>query len=471
MPRNHGSTELAEVRITKLHKRNRRMKKVLKDIGQGFSLAILIILCVSKLSADTTFIANEPPRAWVTPFIDIGFDAVETYTFEYRDTYYEIKKSGLYIGSGAQVYVKPFYCGIILSKFLPMKSEDTWVINSSLNFSLGSNFGLIFPREKSTIKTGFSLFRDLDDDFEFTMIIGNVGYTRKWGAMGSSINGGFMWLKELIDRGMMWQPRIKLEEALKFHTSIGVFVNTKYIKPYLRGGFTYQIWECEENSSEIIPEFEPFASIGLEISTSVPSLCEGSKVPYTRTYNYNYDGPVALKPNIYLYPEKEGVVYVKLLSQKGNFITESLPLYEDGWDINVNPNSKIDGVFDYLFYEGKLAGALETSNGWCVGSDLIWTFFATTLREYGFNDKEISDFLEYWQIHLPTSGFYLVSPLYTDKVEEEFALQIEPTPTSVLRVWFYIKSVDESVELNAPKIPVFERNGFVVTEWGVVLGE
>jgi hypothetical protein len=330
----------------------------------------------------------------------------------------------------------------------------------------GWHLGLAFPHKEPTTKLGFSLFKDFSERVELTYILEDMSRTYRWSSVGASISGGVSLLKERIEGVFLWDSRLEVEKW-ELHTSIDIFANNKYIKPYLRGGVAYEI----RGDNEETPEFEPFISIGLQLSTPTPYLYSEPKVPHTRTYTGSYWGPVVRKPNIYLYPEGDTTVCVRLIPKEGNFITKSLPLYEDGWRVDVDSGHKLNGMFNYLFYEGKLTSTPSIGEGWCVGSDSICVFFNTSLRKYGFNEKEISDFVEYWRERLPKTRFYLVFPLYTDEVEREFALDVKPSPTSVLRVWFCIEPVENSVRLEPPEIPTFERRGFVVTEWGIILGE
>ena len=45
-------------------------------------------------------------------------------------------------------------------------------------------------------------------------------------------------------------------------------------------------------------------------------------------------------------------------------------------------------------------------------------FFENTLNKYGFNDREIEDFVDYWTQHLPISSFYAIYPVTGKSLEK-----------------------------------------------------
>jgi hypothetical protein len=175
------------------------------------------------------------------------------------------------------------------------------------------------------------------------------------------------------------------------------------------------------------------------------------------------------KPNIYFYPETLSHVKVALTTIRNNKITASIPKYNNGWDISIEPSGLIDNNYHYLFYEGKLAKYPKIKYGWSVAYPDLWNFLPEKMTEYGFNQKEINDFVDYWQVYLPKGEYYEIIPLINKAVDKEFALQIQPKPDNVLRVWFYIIPVSQKQDITPPPIPKFIRKDFTVTEWGVLL--
>ncbi|MCX7021697.1 MAG: carboxypeptidase-like regulatory domain-containing protein [bacterium] len=200
------------------------------------------------------------------------------------------------------------------------------------------------------------------------------------------------------------------------------------------------------------------------------------------------------KPNIYLYPPQTTDVTVRLEMADGCALTRSDPTYGDGWNVTVEPDGylsdsrgyivgEVEGkevIFDaprygYLFYEADAPDVWQRGRGWIITRDVLGDFFTSILGEYGFADREVDDFLEYWTPRLTESSFYAVYP-QTDEIDAVVELRVEPEPDSVLRLFFLIEPLDETTAtadwyLPEPVIPKFERQGFTVVEWGVCLAD
>ncbi|MEA2078019.1 MAG: hypothetical protein U9O95_08390 [Candidatus Marinimicrobia bacterium] len=182
----------------------------------------------------------------------------------------------------------------------------------------------------------------------------------------------------------------------------------------------------------------------------------------------NYD--LVRKPNIYLYPEKKTKMSVSLAFPHGGKVVESDPFYPLQWkNIKVKPNGRIDRKYDFLFYEAEIPDLWQYSEGWVIPQKDLPVFFDENLQDYGFNENEINDFLEFWIPEFKDSPFYVIYPQYTEMVNQVIKLKISPYPDTKLRLHYVIKESERSFDLPEPEIPVFERHGFTVTEWGVVL--
>ena len=175
------------------------------------------------------------------------------------------------------------------------------------------------------------------------------------------------------------------------------------------------------------------------------------------------------KPNIYIYPEQEIDLHVWLEFPKGGKVITSIPEYNNGWDIHVTPNGKINNEYNYLFYESSQPNPFQTTEGWCVEKDQLFNFFTSNLGQYGFNNAEIKDFKDYWVPLLNDSGYYLLYPQTNEIIDQVIQLAFSEEPDNVLRLFYVIEKTetDQSENLPAPEINSFSREGFVVTEWGV----
>ena len=203
------------------------------------------------------------------------------------------------------------------------------------------------------------------------------------------------------------------------------------------------------------------------------SGCENSTEPEKiETVPDTTGGPVVRKPNIYLYPTEACSLSVKLEFPMGGKIIESEPLYNNGWFVQVEPNGRINDNDDYLYYEATCPDVYQYDVGWRVSRDSLLEFFSTNLSATGFNDKEKNDFLEYWIPRLVDYDYYIIYPQYSQIIEKIINLKFSIHPDNILRLFYVIEGMNnEEVISPPPPIPHFNRHGFVVAEWGVILKE
>jgi len=177
------------------------------------------------------------------------------------------------------------------------------------------------------------------------------------------------------------------------------------------------------------------------------------------------------KPNIYLYPETAQRVTVRLEIPLGGAIVESDPEYVDGWTVWVESSGLINRTYTFLFYECRLPMSQTLSEGWKVPQSRLKGFFTQNLRENGFKNREIRDFIQYWIPLLNEFPNYTIYPLHTRRVNALLPVNISPSPDNLLRLWYVIEGTDPNAQLpvNPAETPVFTRRGFSVTEWGVIL--
>ena len=175
------------------------------------------------------------------------------------------------------------------------------------------------------------------------------------------------------------------------------------------------------------------------------------------------------KPAIYLYPEEDSFVDVSL--KINGKMTESIPCYDNGWNVFVTKEGLIDNQYDYLFYEADLRKMDLPEGGWVVGYGNLEEWFRINLIRMGLNEKEMSQFVEYWMENLPESNYYLIKLLDEDFLEENMALNILPKPDIMIRLEFYFQPLYQKIDIIEPVIETPERNGFVVVEWGGLLDD
>lgn len=207
------------------------------------------------------------------------------------------------------------------------------------------------------------------------------------------------------------------------------------------------------------------AKNGIDSKVDIAYLIEGNLVKIFDKVCKNDPGhTVVKKPAVYLYPEKEMKVSVKV-EVNGN-LTFTDPEYNTGWNVNVKPDGTIDNKYDYLFYEADLKKIELPEEGWVVEFSKIEKWFDEYLPKFGLNKKETEQFKEYWLKDLRKANFYEIKLLGNNFLEENMNLIITPEPQTILRLNFYFKPLTEKKEIKSPEIRKFERKGFTVIEWG-----
>ena len=174
------------------------------------------------------------------------------------------------------------------------------------------------------------------------------------------------------------------------------------------------------------------------------------------------------KPVIYLYPEEETRVNVKL-DYDGRF-TSTYPSYEDGWTVDAAPDGTLtdpDTGRQYycLFWEGETDTEYDFSTGFCVAGADTAAFLEGALADLGLTEKEANEFIIYWLPKMEGNAYNLISfqqEAYTDNA----VLTIDPAPDTLIRVFMAWKGLDQPVEVEPQSLSAPERTGFTAVEWG-----
>lgn len=180
------------------------------------------------------------------------------------------------------------------------------------------------------------------------------------------------------------------------------------------------------------------------------------------------------KPVIYLYPEQQTEVSVKVRLQNG--MTVSDPEYNDGWNVVARPDgsmvNKADGAtYPYLFWEGRGMYYETPEAGWMVQREGVPGFLKDKLGMMGLNETEIRDFMEFWVPLMQEKPWYFVTFAGTESMNSIAPLTISPKPDTVFRVLMDYEPLDAPREVREPqRLPRVIRRGFTVVEWGGVLG-
>ena len=176
---------------------------------------------------------------------------------------------------------------------------------------------------------------------------------------------------------------------------------------------------------------------------------------------------VDYKPVIYLYPEEEIDVSVKL-DYNGNLFC-TYPSYNNGWKVTAQPDGTLideKGMeYNYLYWEGISDVEYDFSEGFCVKGEDTAEFLEWTLDELGLNRKEANEFIVFWLPKMQENKYNIISfqtKAYTDNAK----LDIVPSPDTLIRVFMAYKPSDVRKNIPEQILSRPERKGFTVIEWG-----
>lgn len=189
--------------------------------------------------------------------------------------------------------------------------------------------------------------------------------------------------------------------------------------------------------------------------------------------NIEKPNPETAKPVIYLYPEQETKVNVQL-SFNGTLTSTYPTLPSEGWTVTAQPDGTLTDEegrsYRYLFWEGVADVDWKQDSGFLVKAEDTREFLEQSLTQLGLNELEQNDFITYWLPKLEKNGESFVT-FAAEQYTDNAVLTVTPQPDSVLRVQMLISKVDDSnraafQKLPEQELPRFEREGFVLVEWG-----
>ncbi len=183
---------------------------------------------------------------------------------------------------------------------------------------------------------------------------------------------------------------------------------------------------------------------------------------------YQIISQTADKPIIYLYPEKEEKVKVKL--SKKECITHSYPKYKDEWNVTAKPDGTLvdEDLNEYyaLYYESKYSCTLDKKIGFCVKGEDTIKFLEEKLEKLGLNPREKEEFIIYWLPKMENNPYNYIYFKTGHEVEEIMGLDITPKPDTIVRVLMCFKPLNKKVDVKEQEIITPVRKGFTVVEWG-----
>ena len=212
------------------------------------------------------------------------------------------------------------------------------------------------------------------------------------------------------------------------------------------------------------------------ISISVVSLALGLLFFLSSTFlgckkpDDKSDTARVYKPNVYIYPKHTIDLKVNVSFPKGGKIVSSIPLYNNNWYVKVDSTGRIDNKYDYLFYESDQPDEWQYTTGWIIEKESLLTFFQNNMNSYGFNQKEIKDFTDFWLPKLTAFKYYLIYPQEKTTIDKLIQIDFSIKPDNSLRLFYAIKGTNDKLKIDKHTIkPNFKRDGFYITEWGVII--
>lgn len=182
-------------------------------------------------------------------------------------------------------------------------------------------------------------------------------------------------------------------------------------------------------------------------------------------------GAECAKPVIYLYPEKTTNVSIKV----GAHVTKSEPEYGSGWKVTVEPNGVLHDEngkkWQSLFWDGRGYGEYPTiREGHVVSRQNVRGAIDHDLTALGLNERERTDFLEFWMPHMPDAPYIRLSWLTTSEMNQLAPLAVSPQPDTIIRVFLDFSGQESAkTQLKPQTLLSIPRKGFTLVEWGGLL--
>ena len=189
---------------------------------------------------------------------------------------------------------------------------------------------------------------------------------------------------------------------------------------------------------------------------------------YEAYYGISFEGAKE-KPVIYLYPEEETNVSVKVSFPYGGELTCTYPEYGDGWNVTAMPDGTLydaNGDEYYcLYWEGVSRDVMSDAAGFCVKGDDTAEFLREKLMYIGLTAREANEFIIYWLPKMQDNPYNVIT-LHTDDYARSVPLTVSPTPDAQIRVFMTYYASDTPVDIPEQELPHYERTGFTLVEWG-----
>lgn len=258
--------------------------------------------------------------------------------------------------------------------------------------------------------------------------------------------------------GVMWELIGKIREGYCADITETYRLYSDWLSPFVN----YNNYEMLDHYSLTDRE------LSYNIAYLVDSYYLGDYSAESYSYEYRFLGDYA-KPVIYLYPENETEVSVKINLPEDGELTCTYPDYGGGWNVTALPDGtlydKNGNEYYCLYWEGSGSAVLEGGKGWCVAKENSAAFLREKLLEIGLTAREANEFIIYWLPELQKSAYNVIT-FHIEDYARGVPLIVSPAPDSVIRVFMTFEPSAEFVDIAPQNLPHYERNGFTLVEWG-----
>ena len=181
------------------------------------------------------------------------------------------------------------------------------------------------------------------------------------------------------------------------------------------------------------------------------------------------DSLIMHKPIIYIYPQEETEVSVKVGYPEN--LTCTYPKYENGWDVIASPDGNLKDVktgrnLYALYWEGIRTKEENIEDGFVVKGENVASFLEEKLEILGLNEREAEEFIVYWLPILEKNEYNFIRFYEKEEIDEMMPLEINPEPETLIRVLMGWKKLDKNIDIKEQKLEKVQRTGYTVVEWG-----
>lgn len=184
-------------------------------------------------------------------------------------------------------------------------------------------------------------------------------------------------------------------------------------------------------------------------------------IPATFFLAFDSASTISDKPIIYIYPQEETEVSVKV--GYPDSLTCTYPKYENGWDVIASPDGNLKDVktgrnLYALYWEGIRTKEGNIEDGFVVKGENVARFLEEKLEILGLNEREAEEFIVYWLPQMEDNEWNIIRFETIEEQNENMSLKIEPKPDTLIRVMMDWKVIDGPIKIPEQQLTTPERN-------------